>query len=90
MPDTAPAPDQLTTPTDPPSSPPENSAVSSSSSTAGAKPNFPHPAETPTQKGPRGIRYDINHGARVVLPSRSTGQWRIRLTDLDKIGRAHV
>lgn len=80
MTDTAPAPDQVTTQTEAPSPAPENPKVSSA---AAQKPNFPHPSEAPTQKGPRGIRYDFNHGARVVLPSRTTGQWRIRLTDLD-------
>jgi autotransporter strand-loop-strand O-heptosyltransferase len=56
--------------------------VSSSSQTT-PKPNFPPPADQPTQIGPHGIRYDINHGARVVLPQRTQGSWRIRLRDLD-------
>ncbi|MFO1026851.1 MAG: autotransporter strand-loop-strand O-heptosyltransferase [Acetobacteraceae bacterium] len=34
----------------------------------------------PTQEGPRGIRYDMNDGCRVLLPE---GDWRIRLSDLD-------
>ena len=78
--------------TNPDASPPPDTAphsgaeaplAKSTSGDAKAKPNFPAPAETPTQQGPHGIRYDINHGARVVLPSRAKGSWRIRLTDLD-------
>jgi autotransporter strand-loop-strand O-heptosyltransferase len=48
-----------------------------------AKPNFPMPAPVPTQAGPEGIRFDFNHGARVTLPPRTTGQWRIRMQDSD-------
>ena len=44
---------------------------------------YPPPASSPTQSGPQGIRFDFNHGARVVLPSRTEGKWRIRLRDLD-------
>jgi autotransporter strand-loop-strand O-heptosyltransferase len=44
---------------------------------------YPPPASSPTQSGPQGIRFDFNHGARVVLPSRTDGKWRIRLRDLD-------
>ncbi|HEX3984354.1 MAG TPA: autotransporter strand-loop-strand O-heptosyltransferase [Acidisoma sp.] len=54
-----------------------------SSAQATGKPNFPPPAETPTQSGPLGIRFDINHGARIALPQRQEGSWRIRLRDLD-------
>ena len=45
----------------------------------------PYPPHTnvPTQGGPAGIRFDFNHGARVVLPPRTEGKWRIRLHDLD-------
>ena len=48
-----------------------------------AKASFPPPASTPTQEAPRGIRFDLNHGARILLPQRSQGKWRIRLRDLD-------
>ncbi|MCB8874639.1 autotransporter strand-loop-strand O-heptosyltransferase [Acidisoma silvae] len=48
-----------------------------------AKSSFPPPAELPTQIGPQGIRFDINQGARVVLPAREEGNWRVRLRDLD-------
>ena len=37
----------------------------------------------PNQSGPRGIKFDFNHGARVFLPARTVGQWRIVLRDLD-------
>ena len=46
------------------------------------KPAFPPPAGQPTQQGPRGIRYDYNNGARVMVPSNGS-QWRVRLRDLD-------
>lgn len=36
----------------------------------------------PSQSGPRGIRFDFNQGARVLLPARA-GTWRIRMCDLD-------
>jgi autotransporter strand-loop-strand O-heptosyltransferase len=44
---------------------------------------FPAPAALPTQAGPHGIRFDFNQGARVVLPNRADGKWRVRLRDLD-------
>ena len=44
---------------------------------------YPPPAGQPTQEGPRGIRFDFNLGARVVLPDRAQGKWRVRLRDLD-------
>ncbi|MCB8883509.1 autotransporter strand-loop-strand O-heptosyltransferase [Acidisoma cellulosilytica] len=47
------------------------------------KASFPPPADVPTQIGPHGIHFDINHGARVVLPPRTEGSWRVRLRDLD-------
>jgi hypothetical protein len=56
---------------------PENSGASGS---AGPKPAYPPPASQPTQKGPRGITFDFNLGARVVLP---VGDWHIQLRDLD-------
>jgi autotransporter strand-loop-strand O-heptosyltransferase len=63
--------------------------VSGSSGTGSAGPSatrksqYPPPAEQPTQLGPQGIRFDFNLGARVILPTRSEGRWRVRLTDLD-------
>ena len=47
------------------------------------KPAYPPPAPIPTQTGPEGIRFDFNMGARIVLPPRAAGTWRVRLTDLD-------
>jgi len=48
-----------------------------------AKGPYPPPAAQPTQAGPQGVRFDFNHGARVVLPPRTEGKWRVRLRDLD-------
>lgn len=47
------------------------------------KHNYPPPAAQPTQAAPGGIRFDFNHGARVSLPNRAEGKWRVRLRDLD-------
>src|SRR5271165_6437616 len=44
---------------------------------------YPPPAAQPTQSGPLGIRFDFNQGARLVLPNRTEGKWRVRLRDLD-------
>jgi autotransporter strand-loop-strand O-heptosyltransferase len=44
---------------------------------------YPPPADQPTQVGPRGIRFDFNLGARVLLPRREEGKWRIQIQDLD-------
>ena len=44
---------------------------------------YPPPASSPTQEGPRGIRFDFNNGARLLLPTRSEGAWRVTLRDLD-------
>jgi autotransporter strand-loop-strand O-heptosyltransferase len=49
----------------------------------GATTAYPPPASEPTQVGPEGIRYDFNLGARVALPAREAGLWRVRLRDLD-------
>lgn len=43
-------------------------------------PLFVPPPATPTQEGPRGIRYDFNDGARVLLPH---GAWHVELVDDD-------
>jgi hypothetical protein len=40
-------------------------------------------AEHPTQRGPDGILFDFNDGARVELPDRDSGLWRVVLSDLD-------
>jgi autotransporter strand-loop-strand O-heptosyltransferase len=39
-------------------------------------------AETPTQQGPNGLRFDFNDGCRVMIP-KSDHPWQIRLSDLD-------
>ncbi|MGI4803000.1 MAG: autotransporter strand-loop-strand O-heptosyltransferase [Janthinobacterium lividum] len=45
---------------------------------------YPPTAELPTQSAARGIEFDFNAGARVVLPTRMDGgSWRVRLRDLD-------
>jgi autotransporter strand-loop-strand O-heptosyltransferase len=43
-----------------------------------------HPAlaEVPTQRGPRGVRFDFNDGCRVMLPE-AEHPWRVRISDLD-------
>ena len=48
-----------------------------------AKPAYPPAAPVPTVAGPEGIRFDFNLGARVVLPGRTSGVWRVRLRDLN-------
>ncbi len=50
---------------------------------AAQKSAYPPCAATPTQVGAAGIRFDFNMGARVLLPPRTEGVWRIRLRDLD-------
>jgi autotransporter strand-loop-strand O-heptosyltransferase len=52
-------------------------------STPEGKSAYPPPHAIPTQEGPEGIRFDFNHGARVLLPTRASGKWRVRLRDLD-------
>ena len=36
----------------------------------------------PTQEGPRGLRFDLNGGCRVLFPE-SDRPWRVELRDLD-------
>jgi autotransporter strand-loop-strand O-heptosyltransferase len=47
-----------------------------------AKRAYPAPAELPTQKVPKGIRFDFNEGCRVDL-SEGEHPWRVRLSGLD-------
>jgi autotransporter strand-loop-strand O-heptosyltransferase len=63
----------------------DDSATPGTNSTAepSAKPAYPPLAALPTQLGPESIRFDFNEGARVLLPPRETGQWRVCLRDLD-------
>jgi autotransporter strand-loop-strand O-heptosyltransferase len=58
----------------------EHVAVDASTAT---KVNYPPPTTEPTQSGADDIRFDFNHGARVRLPVRVDGKWRIRFRDLD-------
>lgn len=66
---------------------PASDATASLSSSAQTeppkKPPYPPPSERPTQHGPKGILFDFNAGARLLLPNRAEGKWRVRLTDLD-------
>ncbi len=45
-----------------------------------SNPYFVSVPPVPTQKGPRGILYDFNDGARVLLPK---GHWYVQLEDAD-------
>ena len=49
---------------------------------APVKPAYPPAAPLPTQSAPAGIRFDFNQGARLELPPRKEGRWRVRLRDL--------
>jgi autotransporter strand-loop-strand O-heptosyltransferase len=62
---------------------PAHVAPSAAPATDGNRSPYPLPASLPTQDGPEGIRFDFNLGARVLLPPRTDGQWRVRLRDLD-------
>jgi autotransporter strand-loop-strand O-heptosyltransferase len=62
---------------------PRSASTPASAGSASAKPIYPPPADLPTQAGPRGIRFDFNQGARVVVPNWAEGEWRVRLRDLD-------
>ncbi len=55
---------------------------SSSSSAVATQRAYPAPAESPTQQGPTGLRFDFNDGCRVLL-EESEHPWRVRLSDLD-------
>ncbi len=50
---------------------------------ASAKSSYPPSADLPTQVGPHDIRFDFNVGARVTVPPRGEGAWRVTLRDLD-------
>lgn len=45
--------------------------------------SFVSPPQSPTQVGPEDIYFDFNLGARVTLPQRSNGKWRVRLFDME-------
>jgi len=65
---------------------PASGSASASASASGSAPEvkraYPAPAETPTQQGPKGIRFDFNDGCRVMLPEGEQ-PWRVRLSDME-------
>lgn len=63
--------------------PADSAAVGKTSEPESNKGPYPLPASRPTQTGLHGIRFDFNYGARVVVPPRTEGKWRVRLRDLD-------
>lgn len=63
-----------------PATPPVTLVQSASEPTV--KRAYPAPAETPTQQGPHGLRFDFNDGCRVMLPEAEQ-PWRARISDLD-------
>jgi len=50
---------------------------------AHAKPAYPPSAAVPTQPAAQRLRFDFNCGARILLPQRTEGEWRVRIKDLD-------
>jgi autotransporter strand-loop-strand O-heptosyltransferase len=85
----SPPPDQEQPVTPPPDATPDTASDNTAATTIASadknvpKPSYPPGPAQPTQTGPRGITYDFNNGARVLLPTRDSGKWRIRLRDLD-------
>ncbi len=69
--------------TPPAASPSAETSSSADETGAKSKSAYPPAAAIPTQKGPKGIRYDFNLGARIVLPERKEGEWRVLIRDLD-------
>ena len=61
-------------------SPPAVTAAALSGSQEAVPYPFVLPPERPAIKGPAGILYDFNDGARVLLPE---GRWRVILLDDD-------
>lgn len=47
------------------------------------KKSYVNVTPVPTQSAPKEIRYDFNLGARVMLPKREKGLWKVTLQDLD-------
>ena len=68
---------------DPPRQESSGSATIAAEAETGTKSPYPLPSGIPTQSGPLGIRFDFNQGARLVLPNRTEGKWRVRLRDLN-------
>jgi hypothetical protein len=71
-------------PASPATAPQSPAPVSESAAASGApvKRAYPAPAETPTQEGPKGLRFDFNDGCRVIWPEGEE-PLRIRLSDID-------
>ena len=59
------------------------SELSSGETSSSKKAAYPPAASVPTQKAKGGLRFDFNLGARLVLPQRTEGEWRVCLRDLD-------
>src|SRR5215831_4408998 len=55
-----------------------DSEAAAQSKLAPPKRAYPAPAESPTQLGPNGLRFDFNDGCRVFLPE-SDHPWRARM-----------
>ena len=47
------------------------------------KPVYLPPPAQPVIEAEKGVRYDFNLGARVFLPTRELGRWRVTLEDMD-------
>jgi autotransporter strand-loop-strand O-heptosyltransferase len=75
--------DVLVKPNEAPASVPAPGPRQHAPGTGATKDNYPPAAAIPTQEGPLGIRFDFNLGARIVVPGREDGAWRVRLRDLD-------
>ncbi len=61
----------------------ENPADNGVTAPAGDKPAYPSSAAVPTQPCAQGLRFDFNCGARILLPQRTEGEWRVTIKDLD-------
>jgi autotransporter strand-loop-strand O-heptosyltransferase len=59
-----------------------DAATAGSASAAPIKSAYPPPAETPTEQGPEGVRFDFNGGCRMTF-AQSTHPWKARLSDID-------
>ncbi len=57
--------------------PPKDAALAAGAKQKGDPFFLPAP-EIPTQEGPKGIRFDFNDGARVLLPR---GEWHVQIVD---------
>ena len=77
--------DTAAAPTSPTSASGENSAAVASTQSAAPAPEksaYVLPANTATQSGPMGLRFDFNNGLRLYLPE-TEHPWRVRFSDLD-------